>query len=57
MLIPLLIPTQEASERIQAVYDMEKRHLTKLLTEERIWYCTLVRDYQGVMVSINTLTD
>ena len=31
---------------------MEKRHLTKLLTEERIWYCTLVRDYQGVMVSM-----
>ena len=31
---------------------MEKRHLTKLLSEERTWYCTLVRDYQGVMVSI-----
>ena len=36
---------------------MEKRHLTKLLTEERIWYCTLVRDYQGVMVSVKVLID
>ena len=34
---------------------MEKRHLTKLLSEERTWYCTLVRDYQGVMVSVECI--
>ncbi|XP_065916062.1 protein MTSS 2-like isoform X3 [Dysidea avara] len=39
----------EATNRIQFVYDLERRQLAKLLVEERAWYCTLIGNYMGVM--------